>query len=189
MAWPYGRKTVFIAVIVLVAFGYTPAFVKNGVGALLGHSLSAMGAVWRNVRVAAPPANTLKAAILNVTTDFDEVRPFFSSSSSCLVISYLLALLLVTQCCCLRSDVKSYTLLVFLSLNYHSLSFNPPKYHSSYIRSCLISCKTSSAPLVPTPRWRVVSALSSQPVQCAATPASSPLWIGYFRSTNSSSLF
>lgn len=66
-------KAAAVALAVLLGLGYTPASVYTATAT--GTALSAVtGYVWTTVKLPPVTPNTLKAAILNVTTDFDEVR-------------------------------------------------------------------------------------------------------------------
>lgn len=77
MAWPLGpRLTAAVVVVLALGLGITPARVINRTWYLLYHSPAAL---FTCLRVPPPAPHTLKAAILNVTADFNEASfPLFS---------------------------------------------------------------------------------------------------------------
>jgi hypothetical protein len=82
MAWPLGAKlTILLALTIAFGFGVTPARIINRAWFLLYHSPAVL---FSSLRVPPPAPHTLKAAILNVTTDFNElsrlIQEFMESS-------------------------------------------------------------------------------------------------------------
>jgi len=72
-AWPFGaRMTLLIAGVVMLGFGITPGIIANRLWFHLRHS---PGLIFSSMRVPPPSPTSLKAAILNVTADFNEVNP------------------------------------------------------------------------------------------------------------------
>jgi hypothetical protein len=71
MGWPLNAKlTVLLALGVAFFFGITPSYIINRTWFLLYHSPTVL---FSSLRVPPPAPHTLKAAILNVTTDFNEL--------------------------------------------------------------------------------------------------------------------
>ena len=69
------RLLVVVALVALLAMGYTPR-------ALLDLVALTVGVLWRALHQPSPPAHSLKSAILNVTADFDEVPPAACAAAS-----------------------------------------------------------------------------------------------------------
>ena len=63
-------RAALLLAVTLIGLGYTPATVSNSAASMLS---SCGRVVWRGITIAPTPSSPLKAAILNVTTDFDEV--------------------------------------------------------------------------------------------------------------------
>jgi hypothetical protein len=71
MTWPLSPKlTILLAFAIAFGFGITPARIINRTWFLLYHSPAVL---FSSLRVPPPAPHTLKAAILNVTTDFNEL--------------------------------------------------------------------------------------------------------------------
>lgn len=71
MAWPLRpRHTVLVALLVLLGVGMNPYRLLNRFWYLVYHTPSI---VFASMRVPPPAPHSLKAAILNVTADFNEV--------------------------------------------------------------------------------------------------------------------
>jgi hypothetical protein len=84
MAWPLGFKlTIILAFAIAFGFGVTPARIINRTWFLLYHSPAVL---FSSLRMPPPAPHTLKAAILNVTTDFNElsrlVQEFMESADA-----------------------------------------------------------------------------------------------------------
>jgi uncharacterized membrane protein YgcG len=72
LAWPFGRRqTMVIVGLVMLGFGMSPMRVANRLAFMLYHTPAA---VFKYARVPPPAPHTLKAAVLNVTADFNEAR-------------------------------------------------------------------------------------------------------------------
>jgi len=71
MAWPISPKlTIMLAFTIAFGFGVTPVRIINHAWFLLYHSPAVL---FSSLRMPPPAPHTLKAAILNVTTDFNEL--------------------------------------------------------------------------------------------------------------------
>ena len=71
MPWPFGVKTtVVVVVLVALGMGISPTRIANRTIYLVYHS---PGLVFTSLRVKPPAPHTLKASILNVTADFNEL--------------------------------------------------------------------------------------------------------------------
>ena len=71
MGWPISLKlTIVLAFTIAFGFGITPTRIVNRTWFLLYHSPAVL---FSSLRVPPPAPHTLKAAILNVTTDFNEL--------------------------------------------------------------------------------------------------------------------
>jgi hypothetical protein len=72
MAWALGTKhTVILVSLVMLGVGMSPNKIINRTLFLIYHTPSI---IFSSVRVPPPAPHSLKAAILNVTADFNEVR-------------------------------------------------------------------------------------------------------------------